>query len=167
MPSMPVSQTNSSTTASPVSKLNLRDRLILIADDAPDNRTLLEVILKRAGARTAIAVDGLDVINKTLEMKPDAIIMDIQMPGLDGYTASAKLRELGFKGTIISCTARAMFDDISRSVRSGCNAHLTKPLHRSDLLKLFENLWADDHQTESHGREPSGNGNAPVNGTHH
>ncbi len=145
MPSMPIPHNSSVTTTGSGSNLNLRNRLILIADDAPDNRTLLEVILKRAGARTAIAVDGLDVINKTLEMKPDAIIMDIQMPGLDGYTASAKLRELGFKGTIISCTARAMLDDISRSVRSGCNAHLTKPLHRADLLKVFENLWPKDH----------------------
>jgi CheY-like chemotaxis protein len=140
--------------------IDLRDRLILIADDAPDNRTLLELILRRAGARTAMATDGLDVINKTLELKPDAIIMDIQMPGIDGYTATAKLRELGFKGTIISCTARAMYDDVSRSALSGCNAHLTKPLQRSELLRVLEDLWS----VESDGHEENP---APTNNTHH
>ena len=128
----------------------MNDRLILIADDAPDNRTLLEVILQRAGARTAFAVDGFDVISKTLELKPDAIIMDIQMPGIDGYTATAKLRELGYKGAIISCTARAMLDDLPRSIRAGCNAHLTKPLQRAELLKMLNGLWTHQDETESH-----------------
>lgn len=121
----------------------LRDKLILIADDAADNRLLLELILRRAGARTAFAMDGAEAVSQAINMQPDAVIMDIQMPKLDGYSATRRLRELGFRGPIISCTARGLREDISRSMHSGCNAHLTKPLQRAELFRLLDQVWAE------------------------
>lgn len=143
---MPVDTTpsNSSTAADGITPAQpLLNKLILIADDAADNRLLLELILRRAGARTAFATDGAEAVSQTMNMQPDAVIMDIQMPKLDGYTATRKLRELGFRGPIISCTARGLREDIWRSVNSGCNAHITKPLQRTELFRLLDQVWAE------------------------
>src|SRR5437762_11038337 len=85
---------NHSVTMGPHRPLLMPDKpLILIADDEEDVRDLVGANLHRAGFRTEEAVDGLEAVSKTILLKPDAIILDVMMPGRDGFRVCQELRE--------------------------------------------------------------------------
>lgn len=119
---------------------------VLIADDAVDNRLLIQMMLRRTGAEVETANDGAEAIEMAMRNQPDAVIMDVQMPKVDGFSATARLRHLGFRKPIISCTARHLGDEEQLARRSGCDAHLEKPLERAKLLETLESLWNRDAQ---------------------
>ena len=108
---------------------------ILLVDDAPDNRVLVGRILTLAGATVEYAENGLEGVQKGLLNHFDTILMDIQMPEMDGYEATRQLRESGYARPILALTAHALRDERERSLRSGCNDHLTKPVNRLLLLE--------------------------------
>ncbi len=70
----------------------------------------------------------------------DIILMDIQMPEMDGYEATRALREAGFKKPIVALTAHAMAEECARSFAAGCDRHLTKPLNQTELIETIELL---------------------------
>jgi PAS domain S-box-containing protein len=120
---------------------------ILVVEDGEDNQRLIATLLRQAGARVEIASDGLlglvafQRLN-SLGTPPDLVLMDIQMPTMDGYEATAKLRELGFKGPILALTAHAMTEDRFRAKNAGCEDYLTKPIDRAKLIQTCRRWMA-------------------------
>jgi CheY-like chemotaxis protein len=119
----------------------LTDARILLAEDGPDNQRLISFHLKKAGAAVVVADNGRIAVDKALAAwhagQPfDMILMDIQMPELDGYAATAQLRAAGYCGPILALTAHAMSDDRDKCLRAGCDDHISKPVERQQLLSI-------------------------------
>ncbi len=106
----------------------LTNLTILVVDDAPDNQILFEAIFTSLGATVKLASNGREGADLAINGNFDVVIMDIQMPVLDGYGATKELRSRGFEKPIIALTAYAMKEEKERCVVMGCNAHLAKPL---------------------------------------
>ena len=125
---------------------SLEGSRVLLADDSPDNQKLICFVLSRSGARVATADNGRAACDLALEAlarnEPfDVVLMDMQMPVLDGYAATAELRCRGYELPIIALTAHSMAADQQKSLASGCDAHLTKPIDRAQLLETVRN-WS-------------------------
>lgn len=113
---------------------------VLLAEDGPDNRMLVGALLRGLGLEVLVAEDGAGAIELALEHRPDLILMDIQMPVLDGLQATAVLRASGYGGPIIALTANVMADDVQRYLRSGFDHYVAKPIERADLAALLGTL---------------------------
>ena len=112
---------------------------VLVVDDRHDIRFLAQHVLETAGARVATASDGLEALSAVqranLEQAEfDLILMDMQMPIMDGYEAVARLRKLGFSKPILALTAAAMQSDRDRCMAAGCNGYLSKPVESQHLI---------------------------------
>jgi CheY-like chemotaxis protein len=113
---------------------------ILVADDSVDNQRLIAFHLKRAGADVDVAVNGREAVRKALESLNDRrgafdlILMDMQMPELDGYQATAALRARGWDAPIVALTANGAENERERCLASGCDDFESKPVSRDDLL---------------------------------
>lgn len=116
--------------------------LTLVVEDAPDNRVLITRILQRAGAEVEIAENGREGVDRALKGDHDAVIMDIQMPVMDGNEATRLLRKQGYKKPIIALTAHATQDDRDRFLADGFNELLTKPLDIALLLQTLSRFAA-------------------------
>jgi len=108
---------------------------ILVVDDASDNRLLISRFLSAVGANVDCASNGHEGVNRALEKKYDVVLMDIQMPILDGYAATSQLRGQGYRRPIIALTAHALNEERQRSLSAGCDEHLTKPIDKSTLIE--------------------------------
>ena len=118
----------------------LRGR-ILLAEDGLDARRLLARHLRAAGAEVETAENGLVACELALRAAEagapyDLILMDMQMPELDGYAAAARLRAAGYRGPIVALTAHAMEDERARCLGAGCDGFATKPILRRTLIEV-------------------------------
>tara|TARA_R110002049_G_scaffold4601_5_gene32188 strand:+ start:260737 stop:265968 length:5232 start_codon:yes stop_codon:yes gene_type:complete len=116
---------------------------VLIVDDRRDIRFLSKAILKKSGATVDECEDGLLAvahIEACLKNgnSPSVVLLDMQMPNLDGYQTAKKLRELGYDRPIIALTADAMQGDMNKCITAGCNDYLSKPIDRASLLEKVE-----------------------------
>ena len=118
----------------------LSGRKVLVVDDSPDNQILFQLILAKAGALIDIAIDGFDGVNMALTKSYDVILMDVQMPRMDGHQATKELRAKGCIIPIIALTAHAMNEEKERAAESGFTDFLSKPVHRDELLDLLKSL---------------------------
>ena len=123
---------------------------ILIVDDGETNRKLIQLVLRRAGAETSTAKDGIEAIHAIEHAPPDLILMDMQMPVMDGYSATRELRMKGYTMPIIALTAHAMKGDEQKCLDAGCSSYLTKPVDSPLLLATIDReLKAATKQVET------------------
>lgn len=120
-----------------------RSARILIVDDTEDNRLLLLTYLKKFPLEIIQAENGLVAVEKALKEPFDLILMDIQMPVMDGYAATEKIRKWESQNKmkpvpIIAVSANAMAEDIHKSLQVGCTEHLTKPIKKSALVDMIQ-----------------------------
>ena len=107
---------------------------ILVVDDSIDNRMLISLALKKYGATVDLCENGLAAIQAVTVKSYDIVLMDIQMPVMDGYAATTKLRSGGFQGPIIALTAHAMEEVRKKCYEVGCTDHLAKPINFDTLV---------------------------------
>ena len=108
---------------------------VLLVEDAPINQILIGRFLTGAGAQVELANNGVEGMNKALKGNHSIILMDIQMPEMDGLEATANLREMGYVRPIIALTAHALKEDRDRCLQAGCTDHMTKPIDRILLIQ--------------------------------
>jgi len=118
------------------------DCRVLIAEDGPDNQALLRAILGPRVSEVVLAENGRVAVelamNAVVDGKPfDVILMDMQMPIMDGYQATRQLRSNGYDRPIVALTAHAMHGDRTRCLAAGCDDYTTKPIQRRRLLDMI------------------------------
>ena len=131
-------------TARPLNGLN-----ILVVDDSPDNQTLFHRLFSSRGAQVSLANNGREGVDIALDGNFDVVIMDIQMPVLDGYGATKELRTKGFSKPIIALTAYAMKEEKERCVAMGCSAHLAKPINVDTAVETILSVVAENRVGQS------------------
>ncbi len=115
--------------------LNLTGIKILVVEDIKINFSIIKKILVKRGAEVDWAQDGLIALEKISQVKDyDLILMDIQMPNMNGIEATQKIRSLGIKTPVIAQTANILADDKDICLRAGCDSYLGKPINAQELL---------------------------------
>ena len=109
---------------------------VLVAEDSPANQMLIKTMLERAGLDVTIAADGVEAVEAVTKESFDLIFMDMQMPNLNGYEATKKLRAKGLTLPIVAVTANAMAGDDKKCLAAGCDAYMSKPI-KTDILVEF------------------------------
>lgn len=117
---------------------------ILVVDDNEDNRDALTRRLQRKGFEVTCAVGGKEAVTQVGSDAPDLVLMDMNMPELDGWEATGKIREQGIAIPIIALTAHAMEGDRERAIEAGCSDYHTKPVDLEKLLDLIEQLLSGE-----------------------
>ena len=108
---------------------------VLLADDWEVNREMIRLVLRRAGAEVTCACDGREAVDLAMKVKPDVILMDMQMPVLDGPEAIAELQSLGCESPVVAVTADALEGDRERCLALGCVDYLPKPVDFRELKR--------------------------------
>jgi len=122
---------------------SLQGMRVLVVDDGETNRRVIAAILKRSGAVITSADNGRTACDLVLGKNPfDVILLDMQMPVMDGYTAASTLRSAGVKTPIIALTAHAMREDREKCLHAGCSDYLSKPINADELLARLNELFA-------------------------
>jgi len=120
---------------------------VLVAEDTLTNQVLIELLLKRLGLEVTVAADGRQAVDKALSGDFDLILMDIQMPNMNGHEATRALREKGLATPIVALTAHAMKGDDKKCIESGCDDYLSKPIDRQKLLDVISKYLPSQAQT--------------------
>ena len=120
--------------------LPLKGVQVLLADDSPDNQYIIDHFLTTNGADVSLANDGSEAVDKALIGKYDLVLMDIQMPKMNGYHATKILLKRGYKTPIVALTAHVMAEDREKSRAAGFSGHLAKPLNFTELLQTVKSL---------------------------
>jgi len=121
---------------------------ILLAEDGIDNQRLIKRILESAGAEVKVASNGKEAVDLALAEPFDLILMDISMPEVDGLTATRMLRSKGVKVPIVALTGHVLREVKQECVRAGCNAHLSKPIRKAELLEQVARWLSDPRGCE-------------------
>lgn len=110
---------------------------IVIIEDEQDIATLVATKLRNAGHNVEVATDGAAGLERTMELKPDVVVLDVMLPTIDGFTICETIRtELGGESApiIVLLSARSQIADRQRGVEAGCDAYIVKPFRPADLL---------------------------------
>ncbi len=138
---------------------------VLVVEDGPDNQQFIAQVLKTAGAEVVVAGNGQEACDTLLGSATDAepihvVLMDIQMPIMDGYEATRRLRLGGCTLPIVAITAHAMVEEESKCLEAGCDAYLTKPIDRARFLQVVGRLARTHQGKEQTAADSSSKGTA-------
>ncbi|MCA9269452.1 MAG: response regulator, partial [Planctomycetales bacterium] len=122
---------------------------ILVVEDGPINQKLMKVLLERAGAEVTLAENGQVGVDAAMQQSFDLILMDMQMPVMDGCTATRRLRELGFEIPIYAVTANSMPSDVEECLAAGCTGHMAKPIVHELLLKVVAEALSESKVSQA------------------
>ena len=119
----------------------MKERILIVEDD-PRNMRLLEMTLKGKGYTLLEATDGGEALDMAIRERPDLIVMDIQLPKVNGLAVIRKLRETPeFRHTpIIAITSYAMKGDREKAIEAGCSAYLPKPINTRELPEIIASM---------------------------
>lgn len=128
---------------------------ILVVEDNIDNQRLVDYLLRRCDATVEMASNGQEAIDQIeataaggAESRFDAVLMDMQMPVLDGFQATRQLRQQGCKLPIIALTANSMAGDKKKCLEAGCDAYVAKPINATELINVIQRLASSESLAE-------------------
>lgn len=167
----PVLQTNQVNQDNQVDQTNKADRLthnsfkkyhILLAEDFEINQEVITPILEKQGFRVTIVVNGEQALQAVQEKSCDLVLMDVQMPVMDGLEATLKIRNLKDPRKasipIIALTAHALKGDRERFLKAGMDEYLSKPVHSNELIQVISKLLDQQEKTVTKPKHPSAPG---------
>jgi CheY-like chemotaxis protein len=119
-----------------------RGRTVVLVEDNPTNQRVAQLFLERAGCDVVLAADGREALALVQERRPDLVLMDVQMPEMDGFQATAairaKERQTGRHLPVVAMTAHAMAGDREKCLLAGMDDYVSKPLKPVDLFQALE-----------------------------
>ena len=126
----------------PVSTSVDLNKKVLLADDSEDNRVLIKTYLKNTGCEVVEVVNGREAVEKVKTENFDIVLMDIQMPVLDGYSATEQIRKWEKSAAvpsvpIVALTAYVMNEEREKCLKAGCTAHMAKPIKKDELFRML------------------------------
>ncbi|MEZ6048930.1 MAG: response regulator [Planctomycetaceae bacterium] len=122
----------------PATNIRFAGQKVLLAEDGETNRKLIRLLLERAGLTVTTAENGQIAVRLVEKHEYDLILMDMQMPVMDGYRAASELRAKGYQVPIIALTAHAMKGDEEKCRDAGCSGYLTKPVNENRLIEAIK-----------------------------
>ena len=139
---------------------------VLVVEDVEGNQKLMKILLTRMGLEVTVAKDGNQALQKVLSQVFDLILMDMQMPYMNGYEVTHAIRKQGNHTPVIALTADAMKGDDQKCLRAGCDCYLAKPVDRRELLRILArylpgrqndmNKTSDSGPAQEHESKPPG-----------
>jgi len=138
-PQLPTSEPEPLTSPAKTDPHKLNGLRILLAEDSLDNQFLISQLLEKAGAHVKVAENGKIALDMARHNEFDVFLIDIQMPVMDGYSTVTALRKDGLKKPMFALTAHALKGDRERSLLSGFNEHISKPINRNNLIETINN----------------------------
>jgi CheY-like chemotaxis protein len=137
-PAPEVAASESQTSGTNAAAIGLSGRRLLLVEDNLINRQIVLGYLKRVGGLTVdVAEDGRQALERCTQASYDLVLMDLQMPVMDGYESARQIRARGIGVPIVALTANAFPEDVARSLESGMNEHLIKPLEMKKLIEVL------------------------------
>ena len=132
-----------------------RARKVLLIDDNPDITRLLRNVLGPEGLQVVVSNDASASVALVAREKPDLVILDICMPGLDGWEVCRRIRQEGWRMPILVLTVLGNAQDVERTYQCGASAHMTKPFSIKELLERVHGLLAQGRpRSEARRRSP-------------
>lgn len=129
--------------ANPLNPPQLADKNILVVDDNEDNLLVLELLLKDTQAKLTFANSGEEALKEIDHQDFDLVLMDLQMPDMDGFATLTKMREKNFDKDVWAVSAYAMKEDVRRSRAAGFSFHISKPIQTGDLYRRLRSLFSN------------------------
>jgi CheY-like chemotaxis protein len=131
--------------SNPASHTRLRPLRILMAEDSQDNVFVVRAFLRSTGYKLEVVPNGRVAVERFPNASPDVVLMDVQMPLMDGYSATRAIRAWEKQNgrapvPIIAFTAHALKNEVERAAEAGCTMHLTKPVCKADLLRAIQSV---------------------------
>jgi CheY-like chemotaxis protein len=118
-------------------------KTVLLTDDNEDMVELVQLVLKNSGYRLITASDGTEAVEACLRQKPDLVLMDLNMPNMDGFEATKTLRQKGFANPIVVLTASESEQDRARARAAGCNEYILKTLEMADVEHMIDRYLSE------------------------
>lgn len=117
-------------------------RKVLLVEDNPQNRYLITFLLEKSGYEVVIAEDGEEAVEAVPQHLPDVILMDVQLPKIDGYEATRRIKsdERFSAIPVLALTAHSMKGDRAKALEAGCDDYITKPVDIDVLLRRIEEV---------------------------
>ncbi len=119
-------------------------KTVLLADDNQDMIELVQLILRNSGYNLITANDGIEAVDTCLGQSPDLVLMDLNMPKMNGFDVTKTLRDKGFSNPIIVLTASESEDDRKRAEQVGCNEYILKTLQMEGLEKTIDHYLVEE-----------------------